>query len=88
MIRISKVTMTMRELDRFKCIQGLIDGQLKQHVGADLETEGQRITADEFVDAVRSDGVVELAGAVVADGSEQGAFGGGGVTGVVQVVVQ
>jgi hypothetical protein len=34
MIRISKVTMTMRELDRFKCIQGLIDGQLKQHVVA------------------------------------------------------
>ena len=26
--------------------------------------------------------------AAVADGSEQGAFGGGGVTGVVQVVVQ
>jgi hypothetical protein len=34
MIRISKVTMTMRELDRLKCIQGLIDGQLKQHVVA------------------------------------------------------
>ena len=31
MIRIPKVTMTMRELDRLKCIQGLIDGQLKQH---------------------------------------------------------
>jgi hypothetical protein len=30
MIRIPKVTMTMRELDRLKCIQGLIDGQLKQ----------------------------------------------------------
>jgi hypothetical protein len=30
MIRIFKVTMTMRELDRLKCIQGLIDGQLKQ----------------------------------------------------------
>jgi hypothetical protein len=34
MIRISKVTMTMRELDRLKCIQGLIDGQFKQHVVA------------------------------------------------------
>jgi len=34
MIRIPKVTMTMRELDRLKCIQGLIDGQLKQHVVA------------------------------------------------------
>jgi hypothetical protein len=34
MIRISKVTMTMRELDRLKCIQGLIDGQRKQHVSA------------------------------------------------------
>jgi hypothetical protein len=30
MIRIPKVTMSMRELDRLKCIQGLIDGQLKQ----------------------------------------------------------
>jgi hypothetical protein len=30
MIRISKVTMTMCELARLKCIQGLIDGQLKQ----------------------------------------------------------
>jgi transcriptional regulator GlxA family with amidase domain len=26
--------MTMRELDRLKCIQGLIDGQLKQHAVA------------------------------------------------------
>jgi hypothetical protein len=34
MIRISKVTMTMRELDRLKCIQVLIDGQLKQHAVA------------------------------------------------------
>ena len=30
MIRIPKVAMTMRELYRLKCIQGLIDGQLKQ----------------------------------------------------------
>jgi hypothetical protein len=30
MIGIPKVTMSMRELDRLKCIQGLIDGQLKQ----------------------------------------------------------
>jgi hypothetical protein len=34
MIQIPKVTMTMRELDRLKCIQGLIDGQLKQHAVA------------------------------------------------------
>ncbi len=34
MIPIPKVTMTMRELDRLKCIQGLIDGQLKQHAVA------------------------------------------------------
>jgi hypothetical protein len=34
MIRIPKVTMSMRELDRLKCIQGLIDGQLKQHAVA------------------------------------------------------
>src|SRR5258708_12216679 len=30
MIRIPKVTITMGDLDRLKCIQGLIDGQLKQ----------------------------------------------------------
>jgi hypothetical protein len=34
MIRTPKVTMTMRELDRLKCIQGLIDGQYKQHAVA------------------------------------------------------
>jgi len=34
MIRIPKVTMTMRDLDRLKSIQGLIDGQLKQHAVA------------------------------------------------------
>jgi len=34
MIRIPKVTMTMRELDRLKCIQGLIDGHLKQQAVA------------------------------------------------------
>jgi hypothetical protein len=33
MIDIPKVTMTMRELDRLKCIQGLIDGHLKQPLG-------------------------------------------------------
>jgi hypothetical protein len=34
MIRIPKVTITMRDLDRLKCIQGLIDGELKQHAVA------------------------------------------------------
>jgi DNA-binding transcriptional regulator LsrR (DeoR family) len=34
MIRIPKVTMIMRELDRLKCIQGFIEGPLKQHVVA------------------------------------------------------
>lgn len=41
MIRISKVTMTMRELDRLKCIQGLIDGQLKQHVPHEVAVDSQ-----------------------------------------------
>ena len=34
MIRIPKVTMSMRELDRLKCIQGLIEGHLRQTVVA------------------------------------------------------
>ena len=29
MIGIPKVTMTMRELDRLKCVQGVVDRQLK-----------------------------------------------------------
>jgi hypothetical protein len=41
MIRIPKVTMTMRDLDRFKCIQGLIDEELKRH-GVDLAVETVR----------------------------------------------
>jgi hypothetical protein len=44
MIRISKVTMTMRELDRLKCIQGLIDGQIKQiAVAARLELTTRQV---------------------------------------------
>ena len=34
MFDIPKVTVTMRELDRLKCIQGLIDGHLRQNVVA------------------------------------------------------
>jgi hypothetical protein len=37
----------------------------------------------EFVDTVRGYRVVEFDGAVVADGSEEGAFGVGGVTGLL-----
>ncbi len=44
MIRIPKVTMSMRELDRLKCIQGLIDGQLKQTaVAARLELTTRQV---------------------------------------------
>jgi hypothetical protein len=42
----------------------------------------------EFVDAVRRNGVVELAGATVAHGSKEGAFGIGGVTGFVEILVK
>jgi hypothetical protein len=34
MFHIPKVTMTMRELDRLKCIQGLVEGHLRQTVVA------------------------------------------------------
>jgi Helix-turn-helix domain len=34
MFDIPKVTMTMRELDRLKCIQGLVDGHIRQHAVA------------------------------------------------------
>ena len=43
--------------------------------GHDLEAEGGRITAHELINAVRGDGVIEFARAVVADAPEQGAFG-------------
>ena len=35
MFRIPRVSVSMRELDRLKCIQGLIDKQLKQKVVAE-----------------------------------------------------
>jgi hypothetical protein len=57
-------------------------------VGADFKTEGQRIAAYEFIGTIRRGGFVELPGAVVADGSEQGAFGVGGVAGFIQAVVE
>ena len=52
-------------------VEGVGGGSGPQCVGADFETQRQRIAADEFIDAIRGDGVVELAGAVVADGPEQ-----------------
>ena len=35
MVRIPKVTMTMRELDRLKCVQGVVDRQLKLYQAAE-----------------------------------------------------
>jgi hypothetical protein len=35
MFRIPRVSVSMRELDRLKCIQGLIDKQLKQKAVAE-----------------------------------------------------
>jgi hypothetical protein len=49
-------------------IQGGGGGRSTQRVRTDLEAEGQGIAANEFVDAVGGDGVVEFAGAVVAYG--------------------
>ena len=69
-------------------IERIGGGGRAQRVGADLQAQCQSVTADEFVDAVWGDGVIELAGAVVADGSEQRAFGVGGVAGFVKVVVE
>ena len=35
MVRIPKVTMTMRELDRLKCVQGVVDRQRKLYQAAE-----------------------------------------------------
>ena len=35
MFRIPRVSVSMRELDRLKCIQGLIEKQLKQRIVAE-----------------------------------------------------
>ena len=56
-------------------IEGIGGGRGAQGVGADLEAKGQGIATYEFVDTIGSDGVVEFACAVVADGAEKGAFG-------------
>jgi hypothetical protein len=59
-------------------IQRVGRGGGAQRAGADRETQRERVAAHEFINAVRGDGVVEFAGAVVADGPEKGAFGVGG----------
>jgi hypothetical protein len=60
-------------------IEGVGGGGGAHRVRADFEAQRERVTAHEFVDAVRGDGVIELAGSIVADRPEQGAFGIGGV---------
>jgi|ERR1035438_10078617 hypothetical protein len=55
--------------------EGIGGGRCTQRMGADLEAQRQRVAAHEFVDTVGGDAIVETAGAVVANGSEQGAFG-------------
>jgi hypothetical protein len=51
MFRIPRVSVSMRELDRLKCIQGLIDKQLKQKAVA------ERLGRDLFLDRrVEADG--------------------------------
>ena len=62
-------------------------GRSTQRVRTDLKAEGQGIAANEFVDAVGGDGVVEFAGTVVAYGAKQGALGVGGVARLVQVAL-
>ena len=65
-------------------VEGICGSRRTQRVGADFEAEGEGVAAHKFVDAIGGDGVVELAGAVVAHGSKQGAFGVGGMSGLVE----
>lgn len=51
-------------------VEGVGGGRGAQRMGADLEAEGHGIATHELIDSVRGDGVVEFAGAVVADWSE------------------
>jgi hypothetical protein len=64
-------------------IEDVGGGGRAKRVGAHLEANGISIAALEYVHTVGGYCVVELAGAVVADGEEEGAFGVGGVPGFV-----
>ena len=69
-------------------IEGIGGGCGAQGVGADLEAKGKCVAAHEFMDAIGCDGVVEVTGAVVADGAEECALGVGRMASFVQVVVE
>jgi hypothetical protein len=65
-------------------VESVGGGRGTQGVSVDLETEGERVAAHEFVHAVGRDRVVQLTGAVVTDRAEEGAFGVGGVAGFIE----
>jgi hypothetical protein len=54
MVRIPRVNFSMRELDRLKCIQGLIDKQLKQKAVAEWSNGFVRVTRSALSLAARS----------------------------------
>jgi hypothetical protein len=55
-----------------------------QRVSTDLEAKRQGVAAHEFINTIQGDGVVELAGAVIAYGSKQRPLGVGGVSRFIQ----
>jgi hypothetical protein len=55
---------------------------------ADLETQPERISPHHFVDPVGGNGVVQPAGAVIADRTEEGAFGVGRMARLIEIVIE
>jgi hypothetical protein len=62
-------------------------GSRAQGMGPDLKSEPARISAHEFVDAVRRDRLIEARGPVVAERSEQRAGIVSAVTGRAKIVI-
>ena len=68
-------------------IEGVGGRRGAERMRADLEAQSERVPPHELVDSVGGDGIVEVAGAVVADRPEEGAFGVGGVARLVEIVI-
>jgi hypothetical protein len=65
-------------------VQRIGRGGGAQRVRADLEAERQSIAANQLVDAIRREGLIKPARAIIADGSKGRAVPVGGMTGFVE----
>src|SRR6266478_2968052 len=55
---------------------------------SDLEAQPECVSPHQLVNSVGGNGIVEVARAVVTDGTEEGAFGIGGVARLIEIVIE